>query len=191
MKIVSLFLCLLLRPLFAIETFVVDMNSNTNVASVEVVKEFAESEFTDGNFGSASFLCEYLEKRNVDDPKFKLIWATAQSKIGNWNKAETLYLKVVHHNRASKRQKSLACVYISKQQTDTKAKEEYATLAVKYSADELVIDMVSQIYRDLEIDALSRSDAKKAEYYRTKYEEFIKNSTKRSQNEVGLETTRF
>jgi hypothetical protein len=186
MKIIVFLLCLLSGRLFAAEMLIVDAGSDSNMASTETAKFLAESEFADGNFGSASFLCEYLEKRNVDDPKFKLLWATAQGRIGNWTKAEKLYLRVVNHKKSTKKQKSLACVYLSKQQTEVKSKEEYADMAIGFSKNDLVVEMVGQIYKDLELDAISKADMKKAEYYKAKYEEFLKNSTTERKNETSV-----
>ena len=176
MKILSILLCLSAASLHANEPVVIDSGHNSYTASVETVKGIAEMEFNDGNFGNASFLCEYLEKRGVDDQKFKLIWAASQNRIGNWTKAEKLYVGVVNHKRASKKQKSLACVYLAKQQTELTSKENYADMAVSYSKSDFVMEMVGQIYKDLEIDAIGRGDTVKAEYYKHKYEEFIKSS---------------
>lgn len=187
MKVLVLFFYLLSTRLCAGEVILVDAHSNMNMASIETTKQFVEMEFADGNFGNVSFLCEYLEKRNVDEPKYKLLWAASQNRIGNWTKAEKLYLGVINHKKSTNRQKSLACVYLSKQQINSKDKEAYANMAVSYSKNDLVIEMISEIYRDLQIDAISKSDSKKAEYYKQKYLEFMKDSLleKKHETEMG------
>jgi len=156
------------------------------VDMVKMVKQLVEDEYAEGNFGISSFLCEHLEKNNIDDPRMKLIWATSQSRIGNFAKAEKLYLSVVQHNEASNKQKSIACLYLSKQLSNNEDKEKYADMAFKYSKNDLVVDMVSEIYKDLETQALSKLDEKKAEYYRNKHQEFIKKSTTRTGDEAKM-----
>jgi hypothetical protein len=177
----------MISPLMAAEPILlIDAKSNTDNSHLESAMQVAEMEFADGNFGSTSFLCEYLEKNKIDDPKYKLMWAASQSRIGNWNKAEQLYLAVAKHKKATKQQKSLAYVYLSKQQTDAKTKEAYADMATTFAKDSLVTEMVSEIYRGLMVDALTRSDVKKAEYYKQKYSEFMKTSAKEKKDETKV-----
>jgi hypothetical protein len=142
--------------------------------TLDAIKELAQKEFEDGNFGSASYMCEYLEKQNINDPKYHLLWATSQSRMENWAKAEKLYVKVVNNEKATKQQKSLACLYLAKQQIDTSSKEKYADMAMSYYNNDFVLEMVSQIYKDLELVSIIDEDKEMVAYYRKKYAQFIK-----------------
>ena len=74
-----------------------------------------------------------------------------------------------------------------KQQIEPKNREIYADMALGYYKNNFVVEMVSQIYKDLEIDALVRDDKDKAVYYKFKYDEFIKTiiPEKNHEAEVG------